>query len=115
MGMGRRGVSGDCLTSCMQMTFLCGESEEDLRAMLGHFVEVCKRRCLKVNVGKSKVMVLSGEEGLECEVYVDRTYLEHVLEFKYLGCIFYKSGTDEAECSRMVVSGRRLSGAFRSG
>ena len=53
---------------------LCGESEEDLRAMVGHFVEVCRRRGLKVNAGKSKVMVLGGEEGLECEVCVDRTH-----------------------------------------
>ena len=27
---------------------LCGESEEDLRAMVGCFVEVCKRGDLKV-------------------------------------------------------------------
>ena len=43
---------------------LCGESEEDLRAMLGRFAEVC-RRGLKVNTSKSKVMVLGGEEELE--------------------------------------------------
>ena len=42
---------------------LCGESEEDLRAIVGCFVEVCRRRGLKVNAGKSKVMVLGGEEG----------------------------------------------------
>ena len=48
-----------------------GESEEDLRAMVGCFVEVCRRRGLKVNAGKSKVMVLGGEEGLECEVWVE--------------------------------------------
>ena len=42
---------------------LCIESEEDLRAMVGRFVEVC-RRGLKVNAGKSKVMVLGGEVGL---------------------------------------------------
>ena len=35
---------------------------------MGRFVEVCRRRYLKVNEGKSKVMVLSEEEGLECEV-----------------------------------------------
>ena len=56
---------------------LCGESEEDLKAMVGHFVEVC-RRSLKVNAGKSKVNVLGGEEGLECEVCVDRIQLKHV-------------------------------------
>ena len=43
---------------------LCGESEKDLREMVGCFVEVC-RRGLKINAGKSKVMVLGGEEGLE--------------------------------------------------
>ena len=31
----------------------------------GHFVEVCRRRGLKVNADKSKVMVIRGEEGLE--------------------------------------------------
>ena len=43
---------------------LCGESEEDLRVMAGRFAEVCRRRGLKINAGKSKVMVLNGEEGL---------------------------------------------------
>ena len=46
---------------------LCGESEEGLRAMAGRSVEVCRRRGLKVNVCKSKVVVLGREEGLECE------------------------------------------------
>ena len=49
MGTGRSGESGDCLAALMQMT--CGESEEDLRTMVGHFVEVCKRRDLKVSAG----------------------------------------------------------------
>ena len=38
---------------------LCGESEEDLRAMVGQFVEVCRRKGMKVNAGKSKVMVMN--------------------------------------------------------
>ena len=62
---------------------LCGEPEEDLRVMVGRFDEVCRRRCLKVNAGKSKVMLLGGEEGLECEVCEDGIRLEHVSEFKY--------------------------------
>ena len=33
---------------------LCGESEEGLRAMVGRFAEVCKRRGLKVSAGKSR-------------------------------------------------------------
>ena len=50
---------------------LCGEPEEDLRAIAGRFIEVYKRRGLKVNAGKSKVILLSGEEGLEREVCVN--------------------------------------------
>ena len=43
---------------------LCDESVEYLRAMVGQFAEVCRRRELKVNAGKRKVIVLNGEEGL---------------------------------------------------
>ena len=43
---------------------------------MGWFAEVCRRRGLKVNGGKSKVMVLKGEEGLEYGVYVDGIRLE---------------------------------------
>ena len=59
-------------------------------------------------------MVLGGKEGLKLEVFVCGTHLEHVLEFEYLGCILDKLGTDEAECSKEVASGRRVAGAIRS-
>ena len=39
---------------------LCGESEEDLRTIVGRFIEVCGRKGLKVKAGKSKVMLLVG-------------------------------------------------------
>ena len=42
---------------------LCCKSEEDLMAMVGCFVEVCRRRDLKVNEGKIKVVLLDQEEG----------------------------------------------------
>ena len=93
---------------------LSGDSEEDLRVMVGSFVEVCRRRGQKFNAGNSKVMVLGGEEGLECEVYVNGIRLEHVSEFKYLGSVLDESDTDEAESSRRVASGRRVVCAVRS-
>ena len=55
---------------------LCGESKEDLRTMVGWFVEVCRRRGLKVNAGKSEVMVLNKEELLKCDVHVGGIRLE---------------------------------------
>ena len=54
------------------------ELKENLRAMVRCFCEVCRRRSLKVNAGKGKVMVLGGEERLECEIYVDGMRFEHV-------------------------------------
>ena len=62
MGMGRRGVRfqeegrewrfpGLLYTNDL---VLYGESEEDLRVMVGRFAEVCRRRGIKVNAGKSK-------------------------------------------------------------
>ena len=59
-------------------------------------------------------MVLNGEEGLECGVHVDGIRLEHFSEFKYLGCVLDESCTDGIECSRKVVSGRRVAVAIRS-
>ena len=47
--------------------------------MVEGLVEVCRRRGLKVNAAKSKVMVMNGEERFECEVHVDKICLEHVL------------------------------------
>ena len=69
MGMGRRGVGlleDRRLPGLLYADelVLCGKSEDDLRAMVGRFAEVCRRRGLNVNAGKSKVMVLNGEEVL---------------------------------------------------
>ena len=82
----------------MQMTWFYVMSRRfDLRVTVGKFAEVCSRRGLKVNAGKSKVMILNREEGLECEVHVDGICLDHLLEFIYLGCVLDELGKDEAE------------------
>ena len=78
---------------------------------MGCFVKVYRRRGLKVNAGKNKV--LGGEEGLECEVCIDGIYLGHVSEFKCLGYVLDDSDTDKAECKRKVASGRSVAGAIR--
>ena len=122
MGMGRRGVSfledgrewrlsGLLYADDLVM---CSESEMDLRVMVRRFDEVCRRRGLKVNAGKSKVMILNGEEGIEYEVHVNGVCLEYVSEFKYLGYVLDESSTDGAECSWKVASKRKVVGAIRS-
>ena len=97
----------------MYMDEVMKEVKMRKKGVVGRFAEVCRRRGLNVNAGKSKVIILNGEEGLECEVHVDGIRLEHVSEFKYLGCVLDKSGIDGAECSRKMASGRMVPGAIR--
>ena len=48
-----------------------------------------QKNSLKVNEVKSKVMVLGGEEGLVCEVSMDRKQLEYVSKFKSTWCLCF--------------------------
>ena len=106
MGMGRMGVrfvedERDCILYCLLYAddlVLCGKAKEDRKVIMECFVELGRRRSLKVNTDKSKVMVLGGEEGLE--IRVDGARLEQVLEFKYFGCVLDESGIDGAEYRR---------------
>ena len=41
------------------------------------------------------MMVLSEEEGLECEISVDGLRLEHQSKFKFFGYVLDELGTDE--------------------
>ena len=41
---------------------LFGESEEDVKMMVGHSFEVCRRKGRKVTADKIKVMAMGGEE-----------------------------------------------------
>ena len=51
---------------------------------------------------------------LGCEIHDDEVRLEQVSELRYFGCVLDESGTDDAECHRMAVSGRKVRGAIRS-
>ena len=47
-------------------------------------------------------------------MYITVCVVLRVTEFKYLGYVLDESGTDEADCSRKVVSERRVVSAIRS-
>ena len=81
--------------------------------MVGCYVEACRRRGLKVNADKTKVMLLGRDEGFKCEVRVDGTILEHTSEFKYLGYAVDESEADDAECRKKMVSERKVAGKLQ--
>ena len=50
------------MVSCTQMTWCCPVVMcRDRKTMAGRFVEACRRRDLKMNAEKSKVMMFTGE------------------------------------------------------
>ena len=57
---------------------------------------MCIRKEVKDNAGKSEVMVLNGEKGLECDVRLYGMRLLHVSEFTYLRLVSDESGRNDA-------------------
>ncbi len=56
----------------MRMTVLLAESERKLQRIVDEFDRVCRRRKLKVNAGKSKVMVF--ERAAEQAIDLAKSY-----------------------------------------
>ena len=69
--------------------------------MVARFVGVCRRRGLKVNESKSTVMVMNGDEELECKVHIDGIRLGYVSEFKYLGCVLDEAGSESRRSAKL--------------
>ena len=69
---------------------LCDKTEEDLKVMVGCFVEVY-RRGLKVNRDKSKVIVLGGDEGGRMRPEWNKSQSSNTW-----GYVLDESGTDDA-------------------
>ncbi len=100
---------------------LLAESEGMLQRIVDVFDRVCKRRKLRVNAGKSKVMVferareqifncakpyrVGSEAILGCKIWLGKEKMKEVNEFKYLGTILCKHGSMEGEVREKTVKG----------
>ncbi len=89
-------------------TVLFAESEEVLQRIVDELDRICKRRKLKVNTSKSKVMVferareqtidfeklyrVGSEAILGCKIWMGKERMEEVKEVKYLGTIHVNMG-----------------------
>ncbi len=97
-----------------------------VRRTVDELDRVCKRRNLKVNAGKSKVMFFEREreqtvnltkpyrvgwEGiLGCKIWFGKEKMEEVNEFKYCGTVLFKHGSIEGETRERTVKGRQVLG-----
>ena len=68
------------------------KSKTCLQNMLDNLNVYCKMWNLKVNVDKTKVMILEKGRNTFVEIFFDGTKLEMVASFKYLGLTFFKNG-----------------------
>ena len=65
---------------------LVGDSEEKLQRLVSEFANVCWRRKLTVNVGKSKTMRINGNENeREIDISMNGAQMEMAESYKCLG------------------------------
>ncbi len=107
---------------------LLAESEGDLQRAVNELFSVCKRRTLKVNAGKSKVMVFERREEeiidfnaayrvrlpavASCRIMLGSEKTEEVSEFKYLGTVLCNHEGMEGEIREQVIRGRSVMGSL---
>ncbi len=113
----------------MRVTVLLAESEGMLQRIVDEFDRVCRRKKLKVNAGKSKVMVFErareqtidfakpfrgGPEAiLGCKIWLGKEKMEEVNEFKYLGTLLCKHGSMEGKIRERIVKRSQVMGDLK--
>ncbi|MFA0954716.1 RNA-directed DNA polymerase, partial [Klebsiella pneumoniae] len=112
---GDRGVKmGSMLLSVLLYAddaVLLAEGEADLQSMLDALNGSTESMNLRINVGKTKVMVFGGRNGDADGITMGGEVLERVSEFVYLGRMFQENGCINGEINRRVQAGRRVVGA----
>ncbi len=109
-------------------TMLLAESEGMLQRIVDEFDTICKRRKLKMNPGKSKVMVFEGAKDQTinfaksyrvgsyaihgCKIWLGKEVMEEVNEFKHLTTILCKQKSMEGEIRERTVMGRQVMGTL---
>ncbi|GBP40105.1 hypothetical protein EVAR_33681_1 [Eumeta japonica] len=74
-----------------------------------------KKRGMKVNVGKTKVMVFERDESTtEFDILIQGEKIEQVKEFVYLGSLFTNDGKHDRDIERRVNGGNKVNGALLS-
>merc|ERR1712082_140035 len=93
-------------------TALVADSERTLQQLVTEFDRVCKRRKLKVNVDRSKVLRCSREDPVpRIQIQLGSEQLEQVDSFKYLGSMVTENGTMSREVqSRAIEAGKAMGG-----
>ena len=98
------------MTQCWLRT-----EKKKLERWVEKFGKVCRRKKLKVNVAKRKVM-RSAIDGIvdEMNIMIDGQVLEEMAVFKYLGSLVTAVGGVEADVQQRVLEVSKVLGVVRS-
>ena len=73
---------------------LLSDNSDDLQQLLNSFVDYCDKWQLKINIGKTKVLIFtSGRIPRNVRFFIRNTELDVVKQYKYLGVFLAKSGS----------------------
>src|SRR5580698_3421760 len=84
---------------------MVASTEQGLQKVMNRLNETAKRYNMKINVKKTKVMVVSREEGKAVNLTIDGHKVGQVETFKYLGVIMTENGSciEEAKARIGIV------------
>ena len=74
-------------------TALCGKSPQEINNIVHKVNDAGRKRLLKLNAQKTKLMVLVGDENTNVSIDVDGETIDKVNSFKYLGAIKTSMGS----------------------
>lgn len=107
--VGFRNMSPVCIAECVfaDDLLLLAQNEEELQHSVQIWKEALAARNLKINMEKTKVMVV-GEERICVGVEMDGTRLEQVSDFKYLGVHIQEDGRQVAELNDRISAAVKI-------
>ena len=87
-------------------TALTAESAPELQVLLDKINEKGEEYGMRINVKKTKTMVISRTQGLSCKLVLNGKEIEQVRSFVYLGQMITENGKNEQEVIRRIAIGR---------
>ncbi|XP_026317751.1 uncharacterized protein LOC113228612 [Hyposmocoma kahamanoa] len=88
-------------------------SEGELQKMLDIMNESFRKRGMKINAEKTKVMIFERNENVTvCNIKIQGMIIDQVNEFVYLGSVFTRDGKFDEDIERRVRKGNAVNGAI---
>ena len=82
---------------------MVASTEEGLQKLMNKLNDTAKKYNMKINVQKTKAMVVTRDGGGEVNIKIDGQRLEQVTNFKYLGSIISEDGRNLVDIKTRIV------------